>query len=119
MYFICLTITPPSEEFLYVRVQYGTEKKVGSVRRQKRSFVFPYREGVRASVHITSASLETYPITFLLKNRQECLSNNTNGILCEVMAMEIDPCHDVFGIFDNTATPKHTPNATPECSPRV
>ena len=119
MYFICLTITPPTEEILYVRIQYGTEKKVGRVRRQKRSFVFPYSQGVRASVHITSASSGTYPITFDLENRDEHFSTNTNGVLCEVMTMEIDPCHDVLGIFDNTATPKHTPHATPECSPRV
>jgi len=114
MYFICLSITP-QEELLYVRVQYGPQQKLGRVKENKRSFLFPYRDNVPLSVHITSATRETYKTVFTIQEKHQSLSDQNNGVLCEVMVVEIDPCHDVNGIFDETATPK----STPDCSPRV
>ena len=112
MHFICLSITPPAGTLLYVRAKYGRDNKLGRVKEKRRSFMFPFLPSTPLTVHVTTSTAETEETTIELATSAEtAIGSLLCGGECEVMVVEVDPCHDIHGVFDDTATPKTTPRS--------
>lgn len=109
MHFICLTIVPKKNQILYVRTQYNNFVKMGRVKNVERCFLYPYIKHIPLSMHVSTSKNLLYKKSIVLKNTNDTFYQDEDTMEYEVSVVDIDPANDIYGIFDMTKTPDHSP----------
>lgn len=109
MHFICLTVLPKKNQILYVRTKYNKIVKIGCVKNKERCFLYPYISSMMLDMHISTSNKKLYKKSILLKDKNETFYQDKNSVEYEVSVVDIDPVNDIYGIFDMTKTPEHSP----------
>ena len=109
MHFICLTILPKKNQNLYVRTQYNNFVKMGRVKNVERCFLYPYITHMLLRLHVTSSKNVVHKKSIILKDTDDTFYQDEDNVEYEVSVVDIDPANDIYGIFDMTNTPEHSP----------